>query len=63
MDTDKDGTLSIEEIKAAEATLKTLKLGSKWNDVLSKCDLDGDGEIDYQEFLTAAVNHQKVLTD
>jgi len=57
MDINKDGTLSIEEIQAAEKQLKALKLGSKWKEILYKCDLDGDGQIDYQEFLTAAVNH------
>ena len=37
-------------------------LGSKWDDVLQKCDLDGDGKVDFHEFITAAVRHQKVIT-
>ena len=26
-------------------------------------DLDGDGTIDFQEFITAATDHQKILTE
>mmetsp|Transcript_12713 Transcript_12713/g.21415 ORF Transcript_12713/g.21415 Transcript_12713/m.21415 type:complete len:184 (+) Transcript_12713:1094-1645(+) len=63
MDLDNDGTLSFEEIMAAEKDLQSFKLGNKWRDVLKKCDLDGDGKIDFQEFFTAAVNHQKILTE
>jgi len=57
MDVDNDGTLSLDEIKAAEKKLGLMKLGNKWKDVLKKCDLDGDGKIDFQEFFTAAVDH------
>lgn len=35
---------------------------SVWNDVLGQLDLDGDGIVDYHEFMTAAVNYEKVLT-
>ena len=63
MDLDNDGTLSIDEIKAAEKNLQGFKLGNKWNDVLKNCDLDGDGKIDFTEFFTAAVDHQKMITD
>ena len=27
------------------------------------CDLDGDGAIDYQEFIAAAIDHKKYLTE
>jgi Ca2+-binding EF-hand superfamily protein len=40
----------------------SIKLGKKWEDVLINCDLDGDGKIDFQEFYTAAVDHQKIIT-
>ena len=62
MDTNQDGTLSMEEIKEAESKLKGLKIGNKWQDVLKQCDLDGDGKIDFHEFFTAAIDHKKVLT-
>jgi len=62
MDTDNDGALTYKEIQAAEKTLKSFKIGGKWQDIMKQCDLDGDGKIDFHEFFTAAVNHQKVLT-
>jgi calcium-dependent protein kinase len=30
--------------------------------IFTSCDLDGNGSIDFSEFYTAAVNHQKLLT-
>lgn len=63
MDSDGDGSLSYNEIQAAEKELKEFGLKfSKWQDVLKQCDLDGDGRIDFHEFFTAAVNKQKVAT-
>ena len=62
MDTNQDGTLSLDEIKQAESKLKSFKIGGKWQDVLKQCDLDGDGKIDFHEFFTAAIDHKKVLT-
>ena len=35
---------------------------SKWADLLKKIDLDGNGSIDYEEWITATIDHQKVLT-
>lgn len=62
MDTDNDGNLTLDEILEAEKQVSGLKLGNKWKDILYQCDLDGNGKIDFQEFLTAAINHQKILT-
>lgn len=63
MDTDNDGHLTIAELEAAKDQVHSLKLGeTKWIDVLKKCDLDGDGKIDFVEFYTAAIDHQKILT-
>lgn len=62
MDTDNDGNLTLDEILEAEKQVSGLKLGNKWKEVLYQCDLDGNGKIDFQEFLTAAINHQKILT-
>lgn len=51
----------MQEIIEAEKS-NQFKLGAQWADVLKKIDLDGDGKIDFHEFFTAAVDHQKVLT-
>jgi len=29
---------------------------------VTKCDLDGDGALDFREFLTGAIDHKKMLT-
>ena len=29
---------------------------------MKQCDLDGNGKIDFQEFVTAAIDHQKLVT-
>ena len=57
LDLDKDGTISLEEVQAYEEKMKDLNLKGKWKDILKKCDLDGDGKVDFQEFITAATNH------
>lgn len=56
MDLDGDGSLSYNEIQAAEAELKNFGIKGKWKDILDKCDLDGDGRIDFHEFFTAAID-------
>ena len=33
-----------------------------WQDVFDKVDLDGDGRIDFHEFIAGAIDHQKMLT-
>jgi Ca2+-binding EF-hand superfamily protein len=30
---------------------------------MDRCDLDGDGKIDYQEFIQAAIKHQALLNE
>ena len=63
MDIDGDGHISKDEFIAAEKKVKgAIKLGDKWDDIMKNCDLDGDGNMDFQEFYTAAVNHQKIIT-
>ena len=51
-DTNKDGKLSVDEITAA---IGGLGLGDGSQDealaVIAECDKDGDGEVDYDEFI------------
>jgi len=42
--------------------VSTFGLEGKWLDVLKKIDLDGNGSIDYEEWITASIGHQKFLT-
>ena len=44
--------------------LGTLKAGtSDWSELIEQLDTNGDGKIDYGEFITAAVNRQKLLNE
>lgn len=49
-DTNKDGKLSVDEITNALADFKVSEAETK--EIIKECDADGDGEIDYDEFLT-----------
>ncbi|GAY68612.1 hypothetical protein CUMW_265480 [Citrus unshiu] len=60
MDTDKSGTLSYDELKAGLA-----KLGSTLREVdvkqyMQAADIDGNGTIDYIEFITATMQRHKL---
>ena len=58
LDTSKDGILSIEEIKQGlDSVLGQLKgCSTDYRELVSALDRDGNGVIDYQEFITAAVD-------
>ena len=44
--------------------LGTLKAQtSDWSELIDQLDTNGDGKIDYGEFITAAVNRQKLLNE
>ena len=44
--------------------LGTLKAqASDWEELVEQLDINGDGKIDYQEFITAAVNRSKLIND
>lgn len=57
IDTNNDGNISSEDFKKLESD-------SKWKEILlSEFDLQGAGEITYHDFLVAAIDHQKLMTD
>ncbi|KAK1279814.1 Calcium-dependent protein kinase isoform 2 [Acorus gramineus] len=63
MDTDKSGTITYEELKAGLA-----RLGSKLSEVevkqlMEAADVDGNGTIDYIEFITATMHRHKLERD
>ncbi|KAL1829828.1 hypothetical protein ACET3Z_008240 [Daucus carota] len=60
MDTDKSGTITYEELKSGLA-----RLGSKLSEVevqqlMDAADVDGNGTIDYLEFITATMHRHKL---
>ncbi|XP_054797968.1 calcium-dependent protein kinase 2-like [Prosopis cineraria] len=63
MDTDNSGTITYEELKAG-----LQKLGSKLTEgevqqLLDAADVDGNGSIDYIEFITATMHRHKLEAD
>lgn len=53
-----DGNITKEELEKFDVD-KT----HKWKDILVKLDLDGDGQFNYQEFLAAAIDKDKLMSD
>lgn len=61
IDSNGDGLLSADEIKKAMSSL-TGELAANVGQILNQVDEDGNGCINYSEFLTAAINWEKELS-
>lgn len=71
IDTNGDGLLDRGELIAGYAKLKQIEGQEKYSkkeiedmvdEILAKIDLDGNGEIDFNEFVSVAVNQDTLLT-
>ena len=64
LDKTHDGKLTMEEVKEGleNAMGKVKKKKTMYEAILLDLDKDGNGYIDYSEFLTAAVNKQRLLS-
>ena len=64
LDTSKDGKLSLDELRKGIDELQAFFQFEDidYEDLLKKMDADGDGEIDFSEFITAAFNTRTLLT-
>lgn len=65
LDTDHNGTLCREELKAGFERVfgvETENIDEEVDKIFREIDIDGSGEIDYSEFVTAAMNRQNFLT-
>ena len=57
LDTSKDGLLSIEEVsQGIGQVLGNFKNKTDYQDLMKSLDKDGNGFIDYTEFITAAID-------
>mmetsp|Transcript_27300 Transcript_27300/g.19722 ORF Transcript_27300/g.19722 Transcript_27300/m.19722 type:complete len:141 (-) Transcript_27300:204-626(-) len=63
LDVNKDGLLSHDELKQGMETVANAFGAdvSDFEEVMLSIDADGSGEIDYQEFITAASNKSKLI--
>ena len=72
MDTDKNGSISLEELRLGIDNLCLFEIlqenhidsgGDRecYMQIMEMCDTDGDGKIDYLEFIQAAIDHTSLL--
>lgn len=63
-DIDKDGRLTKEEIEKGCKTAKYMEFSdAEFEKIMQIVDIDGNGYIEYQEFIAAAYSKKKILTD
>jgi hypothetical protein len=55
LDTNNDGTLSVDEMRQGMAKAGILDIPGNWLEIMDEVDTDGNGVIDYTEFLAEAV--------
>ncbi|KAG9448339.1 hypothetical protein H6P81_014467 [Aristolochia fimbriata] len=60
MDTDNNGTITFEELKAGIQKLGTKLSESEARQLMEAADVDGNGSIDYIEFITATMHLNRV---
>ncbi|KAI6687510.1 hypothetical protein NL676_024338 [Syzygium grande] len=63
MDTDKSGTITYEELKTGLARLGSKLTEAEVKQLMEAADVDGNGSIDYIEFITATMDRHKLERD
>jgi calcium-dependent protein kinase len=63
MDTDKSGTITYEELKTGLARLGSKLSETEVKQLMEAADVDGNGTIDYVEFITATMHRHKLERD
>ncbi|KAJ4725097.1 putative Calcium-dependent protein kinase [Melia azedarach] len=63
IDTDKSGTITYDELKAGLARLGSKLTEAEVQQLMEAADVDGNGTIDYIEFITATMHRHKIERD
>lgn len=65
LDRDNKGTLTVEDIKRISESEFGRKYQQKnkfeWSQIIEECDIDGDGEIDFQDFVAACLDRKALV--
>ena len=65
LDADNKGTLSRDDIRRISESEFGRKYAAKrkidWEEVIDECDIDGDGEIDFQDFVAACLDRKALV--
>ena len=64
LDERNQGSIGSDEVGDYDKALKACPnvAKGKWGNLIRRLDLDGNGLVDFREFLTAAIDHKKYLT-
>lgn len=64
LDKDKSGSLSREELlEGYRQQFEELDVEKEVDEIMRTIDVDGSGEIDFTEFITATIDKKKFLTN
>ena len=62
IDKDRSGTLTKWELEEMTSSKLTKMYNINWDEIINECDYNGDGVIDFQEFISACID-RKVLSN
>tara|TARA_B110000285_G_C15083360_1_gene594765 strand:+ start:1231 stop:1515 length:285 start_codon:yes stop_codon:yes gene_type:complete len=63
IDKDRSGIIEVSELSQAIKKANMTLSNEDINEIISQIDENGDGEINYSEFITATINTKDLLTD
>ncbi len=60
MDRDKSGTIDKQELEEMTHASLNKMYNIDWGKIIDECDDNGDGVIDFQEFMSACINRKAI---
>ena len=63
IDSDHDGKIAYQQFQSHQEELKAFGIDEKWKEIFKKADLNKKEYVSYMDFIAAATDHKKVLTE